>query len=180
MKTDYEITLTRDGHVGLLHLDRPPHNHVTVDLMRNLADALDDFDTEPDVRAIVLTTEGKNFCAGADLNAPGDANIVSPGAGPGINALYVEAVRLFAAKKPIVAAVQGAAVGAGLGRAGRRFPRRGAGGALHRELRQARIPSGLRHYAHPAAPDRSAARGADVPDGAADQGGGGAGLGIGR
>ncbi len=43
------------------------------------------------------------------------SGITNPGAGPGINALYVEAVRLFAAKKPIVCAVQGAAVGAGLG-----------------------------------------------------------------
>ncbi len=68
-----------------------------------------------ELRAIVLCTAGKVFCAGADLTAPAESNIVSPNAGAGINALYVEAVRLFSAKKPIVAAVQGAAVGAGLG-----------------------------------------------------------------
>jgi enoyl-CoA hydratase/carnithine racemase len=116
MKTQYgEVAVARDGHVALLEISRPPNNHVSVGLMRDLANALDDIDAERELRASVLTTAGKVFCAGADLNAPGDANIVSPGAGPGINALYIEAVRLFAAKKPIVAAVQGAAVGAGLG-----------------------------------------------------------------
>ncbi|MBV9905606.1 MAG: enoyl-CoA hydratase/isomerase family protein [Alphaproteobacteria bacterium] len=116
MKTQYgEVAVAREGHVAVLEISRPPNNHVSVGLMRELANALDDIDAERELRATVLTTAGKVFCAGADLNAPGDSNIVSPGAGPGINALYVEAVRLFSAKKPIVAAVQGAAVGAGLG-----------------------------------------------------------------
>ena len=116
MKTQYgEIAVARDGHVAVLEISRPPNNHVSVGLMRDLADALNDIDAERELRVSVFTTAGKVFCAGADLTAPGDANIVSPGAGPGINALYIEAVRLFSAKKPIVAAVQGAAVGAGLG-----------------------------------------------------------------
>jgi enoyl-CoA hydratase/carnithine racemase len=58
----------------------------------------------------VLQAEGKNFCAGADLVSREEAG----GLGS-VNPLYDEAVRLFSAKKPIVAAVQGAAVGAGLG-----------------------------------------------------------------
>ena len=114
MKDHYgEVAVARDGHVALLTIDRPPHNHVTVDLMRDLADALDHIDDERELRASVLTTAGKSFCAGADLTAP--SGIVNPNATQGINALYVEAVRLFSVKKPIVAAVQGAAVGAGLG-----------------------------------------------------------------
>jgi len=116
MKDKYgEVSLARDGNVAVLTIDRPPNNHVSVGLMRDLANALADIDAERELRVSVLATAGKVFCAGADLTAPGEANIVSPGAGPGINALYVEAVRLFSAKKPIVAAVQGAAVGAGLG-----------------------------------------------------------------
>jgi enoyl-CoA hydratase/carnithine racemase len=114
MKTQFgEVSLVRDGHVAIAEINRPPNNHVTVELMRNLADALGVIDAERDLRASVLCSAGKNFCAGADLTAP--TGIVNPGAGPGINALYVEAVRLFSNKKPIVAAVQGAAVGAGLG-----------------------------------------------------------------
>jgi enoyl-CoA hydratase/carnithine racemase len=61
---------------------------------------------------VVLATAGRVFCGGADLTAP--TGIGGQGM-EGINPLYVEAVRLFSAKKPIVAAVQGAAVGAGLG-----------------------------------------------------------------
>lgn len=114
MKNQFgDVSLKRDGHVAVLEIDRPPNNHVTVELMRDLADALIVIDAEHDLRASVLTSAGKAFCAGADLTAP--AGIVNPGAAPGINALYVEAVRLFSNKKPIVAAVQGAAVGAGLG-----------------------------------------------------------------
>jgi enoyl-CoA hydratase/carnithine racemase len=99
--------------VAVLEIDRPPHNHVSVELMRDLADALHVIDVERELRATLLCSAGKNFCAGADLVSP--SGITNPGAGPGINALYIEAVRLFSARKPIVAAVQGAAVGAGLG-----------------------------------------------------------------
>src|SRR5579871_2781442 len=93
-----EVSLKREGHVAVLEIDRPPNNHVTVELMRDLADALVVIDAERDLRVSVLASAGKAFCAGA-----------------GLNALYVEAVRLFSNKKPIVAAIQGAAVGAGLG-----------------------------------------------------------------
>jgi len=59
-------------------------------------------------RVVVLCSEGRNFCAGADLGP--DSDLVDQTAD-----LYSHAVRLFAARKPIVAAVQGAAVGGGLG-----------------------------------------------------------------
>ncbi|HWA30790.1 MAG TPA: enoyl-CoA hydratase/isomerase family protein [Rhizomicrobium sp.] len=113
MKDRYgEISVRIDGAVAIAEIDRPPHNHVTVQLMRDLADALDEIDSERDLRCTVLAARGKSFCAGADFSAP------SPTGGSakdGINALYEEAVRLFSAKKPIIAAVQGAAIGAGLG-----------------------------------------------------------------
>jgi len=113
MKERYgEVSARRDGHVAVLEIDRPPHNHVTVELMASLADALAVVDAERDLRASVLAAAGKSFCAGADFSAP-----ASVGGSPqgGINELYVQAVRLFSAKKPIVAAIQGAAIGAGLG-----------------------------------------------------------------
>jgi enoyl-CoA hydratase/carnithine racemase len=113
MKPQYgDVSVKLDGHVAVVVIDRPPNNHVSVDLMRDLADAFVDLDAEPACRAIVLATAGKVFCGGADLTAP--AGIGGQGM-EGINPLYVEAVRLFSNKKPIVAAVQGAAVGAGLG-----------------------------------------------------------------
>jgi enoyl-CoA hydratase/carnithine racemase len=113
MKTQYgDVSIALDGHVAIAEVNRPPNNHVSVELMRDLADALRDLDGENECRAVVLATAGRVFCGGADLTAPAGIG----GAGmEGINPLYVEAVRLFSNKKPIVAAVQGAAVGAGLG-----------------------------------------------------------------
>jgi enoyl-CoA hydratase/carnithine racemase len=104
------VTVKAQGHVAVVTLDRPPYNHVTVDFMRDLADAFDAVDAEIELRCSVLQAEGKNFCAGADL-----VSRESAGGLGAVNPLYDEAVRLFSAKKPIVAAVQGAAVGAGLG-----------------------------------------------------------------
>jgi len=113
MKDQYgNISARRDGHVALLEIDRPPHNFVSVELMRDLADALGDIDEERDPRVSMLTSAGKNFCAGANLASP--TGVGGEGMA-GINPLYVEAVRLFSTRKPIVAAIQGAAVGAGLG-----------------------------------------------------------------
>ena len=113
MKSQYgDVAVRIDGHVALLTFDRPPNNHVSVEAMRDLADALFDVDAETNLRVSVLKTGGRVFCAGADLVNPGGVGAQGM---QGINPLYVEAVRLFSAKKPIVAAVQGAAVGAGLG-----------------------------------------------------------------
>jgi len=113
MKDQYGvISLQRDGHVALLEIDRPPHNFVSVEMMRDLADALEAIDGERDLRATVLAAAGKAFCAGADLASP--TGVGGEGMA-GINPLYEQAVRLYSTRKPIVAAVQGAAVGAGLG-----------------------------------------------------------------
>jgi enoyl-CoA hydratase/carnithine racemase len=113
MKEQYgEISARVDGHVVLLEMSRPPNNFVSVDLMRELANALEDVDADRALRVSVLMSAGKAFCAGADLASP--TGVGGQGMA-GINPLYEQAVRLFSAKKPIVAAVQGAAVGAGLG-----------------------------------------------------------------
>lgn len=114
MKTAYgdSLTVTIQGHVATVTIDRPPYNHVSVGLMSDLADALEDADASNNIRAIVLAAAGKAFCAGADLVS--SDGIANNGMG-GINALYDQAVRLFSVETPIVVAVQGAAVGAGLG-----------------------------------------------------------------
>jgi enoyl-CoA hydratase/carnithine racemase len=100
------------GHVRLLRFHNPPQNFATVGLLREIADRLDTFDADPQVRAIVLASEGKAFCAGADLVSPNGFG--AAGDDP-LAEFYAQAIRIFASRKPIVAAVQGAAVGAGLG-----------------------------------------------------------------
>lgn len=106
------VTVATSGHVATVTFARPPANHISVELLRGLADAFAAIDADPALRVSVLRSEGKVFCAGADLNpasetAPADRDFTT--------ALYAQAIRLFETQKPIVAAVQGAAVGAGLG-----------------------------------------------------------------
>ncbi len=106
------ITLNIHGHVAEVVFHNPPHNHVNVDLLRALADQLEALDADPEIRAVVLASEGKSFCAGADLATRGGMGGVS--ADP-VREFYDQALRLFACKKPIIAAIQGATIGAGLG-----------------------------------------------------------------
>src|SRR5512147_2509424 len=106
-----DIGVSISGHVGQIEIQRPPHNYFDNALINQIADALEGFDRDPICRAVVLCAQGKSFCAGADF-----ANRPSTGAGTETGKhLYKEATRIFRAKKPIVAAVQGAAIGGGLG-----------------------------------------------------------------
>ena len=96
MKPKYgDVSVALDGYVATLEVDRPPNNHVSVDLMRDLADALLALDDDKDCRAVVLATAGRVFCGGADLVTPQSAahSGVSDAAVTG-NPLSVEAVRL--------------------------------------------------------------------------------------
>ena len=99
-----------DDHVACAEIRRPPHNYFDIGLLASLAGAFEALDADPACRAIVLCSLGKSFCAGAQLGGRGD-----PGAPDGSRHLYDEAVRLFSTRTPVVAAVQGAAVGGGLG-----------------------------------------------------------------
>jgi 2-(1,2-epoxy-1,2-dihydrophenyl)acetyl-CoA isomerase len=103
-----------DDFVATVELHRPPNNYFDIALIRSLADALDVLDADDRSRAIVLWSEGKHFCAGADFTGRRElADNVGTGGKEGH--LYEEALRLFTTKTPIVAAVQGAAIGGGLG-----------------------------------------------------------------
>jgi enoyl-CoA hydratase/carnithine racemase len=111
-----DIHIARDDFVATVIIDRPPVNSMSVDLMRDLADALEELGKDGATRAVVLATRGKVFCAGADLTRRADEiGIAARADSPGTNPLYDQAVRLFSTELPIVAAIQGAAVGAGLG-----------------------------------------------------------------
>ena len=101
-----------EPHVALVTFDAPPYNFVSLEMIAALADAFEDLGANRGCRAIVLASAGKSFCGGAKLD-PSTGGAKS-GERPR-RTLYDEAVRLFAAPTPIVAAVQGAAVGAGLG-----------------------------------------------------------------
>ncbi len=105
------VEVTRDGRVARVALDRPEkRNALSAALCRALADALDEAAADPEVGAILLTGKGKAFCAGMDL---GEILEADTGA---IDAVHE---RLFTSgltlDKPLVGAVQGAALGGGAG-----------------------------------------------------------------
>jgi 2-(1,2-epoxy-1,2-dihydrophenyl)acetyl-CoA isomerase len=96
-------------HVATLEINRPPSNYFSPGLIRLIADACDELAAGSRCRAIVLCSAGRVFCAGADF---ADAHAV--GAPDGTH-LYDHAIRLFEQPLPMVAAIQGAAIGGGLG-----------------------------------------------------------------
>ena len=107
------VSTTRDGHVAVVTFSRPPHNFADLALIEAIGAAFDAADADREVRAILLRSEGRIFCAGADL---ANANPVAEERPAGErNPFYVAAAKLFGVAKPVVAAVQGSAVGAGLG-----------------------------------------------------------------
>jgi len=108
-----DIGVSISGHVGQIEIQRPPHNYFDNALINQIADALEEFDRDASCRAVVLCAQGKSFCAGADFaNRPATG---ASGEGGSAKHLYKEATRIFRTRKPIVAAVQGAAIGGGLG-----------------------------------------------------------------
>ena len=113
---DLGVTL-EGGNIAIVEIQRPPHNFFDVDLIDAIADAYEALDDHPECRAIVLAAQGKNFCAGANFQGGGGAAPDRTGerGTSGGGHLYRHAVRIFKAKTPVVAAVQGAAVGGGLG-----------------------------------------------------------------
>lgn len=115
---DAPVTIERDGAVAVVTLNRPERrNALTVELKEALYAALSEAGGDPEVRAVVLTGTGKSFCVGQDLgehveslrgNATTSFDTVEKHYNPIVTAIATM-------PKPVVCAINGGAVGAGLG-----------------------------------------------------------------
>jgi enoyl-CoA hydratase/carnithine racemase len=113
-----QIKYTVAERIATVSLNRPEErNAYTVQMADELADAFNIADLDDDVRVVVFTGEGAHFCAGLDLSAAqleateaeaggSDANVWTEPAGRC-------SMRIFTMNKPVIAAIRGAAVGAG-------------------------------------------------------------------
>ncbi len=108
------IELNIQDNVAFIRLNRPEvFNSFNREMALQLQAVLDDCESNPNVRALVLTGNGKAFCAGQDLK-----EVTSPELNPGFKKILEEhynpiITRIRAIKKPIIAAVNGVAAGAG-------------------------------------------------------------------
>jgi enoyl-CoA hydratase/carnithine racemase len=111
-----------DDGVAVVTFSRPEAmNTFTLTMMAELLALFDRTDADDDVRAVVVTGSGRAFCAGADLGAGGETFAGKPGERPhdvAVNGVRRDgggrvALRIYRSLKPVIAAVNGAAVGVG-------------------------------------------------------------------
>ncbi|MGP4058159.1 enoyl-CoA hydratase [Mycobacterium sp. 4D054] len=105
-----ELVLTQvEDHVALITINDPDRrNAVTAEISAALRAAVANAEADPGVHAVIVTGAGKAFCAGADLTALGEATE------DGLRVIYDGFLAIADCTLPTIAAVNGAAVGAGL------------------------------------------------------------------
>jgi enoyl-CoA hydratase/carnithine racemase len=118
---DYsQISYDIEGAIATLTLDRPAAlNAFTPEMLNEMLDALDRIDADDDVRAVILTGRGRGFCAGADLSSGVDTFDYGEPAVSGPDEVPRDGggqlvLRIFNCTKPVIAAINGPAVGVGV------------------------------------------------------------------
>ena len=111
MKNFEDISVQVKGNLAYVEIQRPPNNFFDYLLIEQIADAYEELDEVSECRVVILNSQGKNFCAGANFGQDEDMLDKSVP----YSKLYAQAVRLFKTRKPVIAVIQGAAIGGGLG-----------------------------------------------------------------
>lgn len=121
MGVDYQqITFVVENKIATITLNRPERlNAFTETMQAELLDAFDVIDGDDGIRAVVITGEGRGFCAGAELGESGADTFNAGARGRNTDQVHRDgggrvSMRIFELKKPIIAAINGAAVGVGI------------------------------------------------------------------
>ncbi len=114
---DYQNIIAEEKNgVGYLTFNRPKAlNSFNVDMHREVAEVLNQWTKNPDVRCVVISGEGRGFCAGQDLgDRVVDPNAEAPDLGYSIETYYNPLIKMIVnMPKPVICAVNGVAAGAG-------------------------------------------------------------------
>ena len=113
-----DISVSVEGKILTITLNRPDHLNAFTNMMRDeMIAAFDQADADDDVRCIIVTGEGRGFCAGADLGEGGDTfNTEREGQDGPVwrDGGGQVSLRIFESKKPVIGAINGPAVGVGV------------------------------------------------------------------
>ncbi len=117
--TNESVLLVVEQSVATITLNQPPRNTMTLSLLDSFAARLEDVRQDTAVRALVVRSHGRHFCAGAELQGgmPGRREALGgvQGTADQLRAVYKPFLNLLRLPIPTVASVQGGAVGGGLG-----------------------------------------------------------------
>ena len=116
--SDDVLLVERTGHVAVLTLNRPRKlNALNAELRAAMLDAIASVQTDDDARAVIFTGAGRGFCSGADLTGGASGRVVPPTQNDHLDDLgWVgrQALAVYRLDKPVIAAVNGVAAGAGM------------------------------------------------------------------
>ena len=117
--TNKSVILEIRDSIAIITLDEPPRNTMTLSLLDTFSHHVSTIREAPDVRALVIRSNGKHFCAGAELKGgmPGREQALGgvQGSAEQLRSVYRPFLDLIGLPIPTIAAVQGSAVGGGLG-----------------------------------------------------------------